>query len=414
MYKAYKDFARHVKLHMPRHEPQPPLLYTFAMSNRTIMLAGVPVTNQNLYHRIRFAVGDSAVFIETTRDGMKKTTLLVRDIEMDRARKLGFNRVGCAADFEPAGGLSGDRDTAIAQAAAECLRREGVERVAVDRSLPMIFVAHLQEADVALDYDPQLGVMERRVKDEREIEAMRRAQQITEQAMRFACETIGRADADRDGVLRHDGELLTSERLRRMISVFLLERGFSNVHDSIVATLPHVADCHHHGEGPLRTGLPVIIDIFPRDDATRYWGDCTRTVVHGEPTDALKQMHATVVEAKAAAIAALRPGATGEQVHDATAAVITQHGFAMGPPPEKAEDAFTSMRHGTGHGIGLDVHEPILLDRGAPEILAGEVFTVEPGLYSRKHGGVRVEDMVLVTDHGPVNFDSLPEGLAWV
>jgi Xaa-Pro aminopeptidase len=198
-----------------------------------------------------------------------------------------------------------------------------------------------------------------------------------------------------------------------MISVFLLEQGFSNPHDSIVASVPHVADCHHAGAGPIRTGQSVVIDIFPRDDETRYWGDCTRTVVHGEPNDELSRMHAAVVEAKAASLAAMRAGVTGEQVHRATASVLEARGYVMGVAPESAPDDFTSMPHGTGHGIGLDVHEPILLDRGGGSMLAGEVFTVEPGLYSRAWGGVRVEDMVVVTGAGCENLNTLPEGLAW-
>ena len=85
----------------------------------------------------------------------------------------------------------------------------------------------------------------------------------------------------------------------------------------------------------------------------------------------------------------------------------------MGLPPKGAGDEFISMRHGTGHGIGLDVHEPILLSDGGGEILNNEVFTVEPGLYSAKFGGVRVEDMVAVTAAGPINFNLLPDHLDW-
>ena len=124
-------------------------------------------------------------------------------------------------------------------------------------------------------------------------------------------------------------------------------------------------------------------------------------------------MHAAVVKAKADAIAALRLGTTGDAVHQATAASIIGSGYVMGLPPANAGDEFISMRHGTGHGIGLDVHEPILLSGGGGEILANEVFTVEPGLYSAKFGGVRVEDMVAVTEAGPVNFNRIPDHLDW-
>jgi Xaa-Pro aminopeptidase len=243
--------------------------------------------------------------------------------------------------------------------------------------------------------------------------ALTKAQTVTMEAMQMACSWIATASADAIGVLHQGGEVLTSERVRRRITQFVLERGFSNSHDSIVATVPHVADCHHFGTGPLVSGVPVIVDIFPRDDSTGYNGDCTRTVVHGTPTDTVKRMHAAVVAAKNAGCAALCAGTTGEAVHRATVAVIEEHGFAFKRGSSKVDDAIPAMRHGTGHGIGLDVHEPILLDDGGGEILSGEVFTVEPGLYSATLGGVRVEEMAWVNGDSASILGTLHEGLIW-
>jgi len=180
-----------------------------------------------------------------------------------------------------------------------------------------------------------------------------------------------------------------------------------------VVTIPHVAECHHFGEGPLKADLPVIVDIFPMDNATRYHGDMTRTVVCGQASDELVKMHATVREAKAAGCAALRAGTTGEAVHRATATVIVANGYAMVSGDALHEVEVPAMRHGTGHGIGLEVHEPILLSEGGGEILPGEVFTVEPGLYSATLGGVRIEDMVAVTESGHEILAPLHEGLDW-
>ena len=381
------------------------------MSHVATVLAGVPAVNMTLFHRIRFSVGDSAFFAQLP-DG--QTILLVRDIEMDRASKLArADRVGCASEFTPEGGLAGDRDTALAQAGAECLRQAGVTGVRADRTLPYIFAFHLQEAGIALNYDPEMGVRERRVKDEEELENLRAVQAVTEDAMQMACSLIARSPADSDGVLQHEGVPLTSERVRQLISRFVLDHDCTTLHDSIVVTIPHVADCHHFGTGPLRNNLPVIVDIFPTHNHTHYCGDCTRTVVNGDPSDKIRDMHACVVKANLAGCEALRPGITGEAVHEVVSEVIRSGGYAMGQPPDDADEEFVGMRHGTGHGIGLDVHEPILLAKGGEEILAGEVFTVEPGLYSAKYGGVRVEDMVAVTANGYENFNQLHSGLDW-
>ena len=157
----------------------------------------------------------------------------------------------------------------------------------------------------------------------------------------------------------------------------------------------------------------MIIDIFPCNRATHYNGDCTRTAVHGEISPRLAKMHAAVVAAKQAAIAATRAGVTGEAVHDATAASIRGDGYEMGLPDDSQPPSYCGMTHGTGHGIGLDVHEPPLLDRGGPPLVVGDALTIEPGLYCAEVGGVRVEDLVVVTQAGCENLNQLQDGLDW-
>lgn len=346
-------------------------------------------------------------------DSAKESILILRDIEMARARaKARADRVACPADYAPAGGLSGDRETATAQAAAECLRRAGVTRVVSDRTLPLIFAEIARQAGITVECDLEMGVLERRSKDQQEIAWLRESQSATEGAMEMACRLIASAEARRDGVLVRDGEPLTSERVRAAIDHWLLDRGYSNP-PPIVAGGPGGADCHNLGHGELRTGQPVIVDIFPRNRETHYYGDCTRTVVHGEVPDEIAKMHAAVRQAKAAAVAAVRTGVTGEDVHRATTEAITRLGYAVGLPGDEAPDSYCAITHGTGHGVGLDVHEPPLLDLKGPELVVGDAITVEPGLYRKDLGGVRVEDMVVVTQSGCENLNSLHEGLDW-
>lgn len=371
------------------------------------LLAGIPAENPTLYRAVGLAAGDPAAWL--TIDG--QATLIIRDIEQERARRVGRpHDVHCPADFTPAGGLDADRVTATAQSVTEFLRREGVKRIATDRSLPFVFAWHLMEAGIELRYDAELGVLDRRVKSAEELKYLQRAQQVTEAGMRYLCELIARCDVGDEGELIHAGEVLTSERARALAAGYFLEHGFTMGHGAIVATAPHSADCHHAGAGPLRSGVPVIVDLFPRDEATRYWGDCTRTVVHGAPSPLVQRMHQAVVAAKAAGIEKLRAGNTAAEVHRAVIETQMEHGFEASRG--QVSDGPT-IQHGTGHGIGLEVHEPILLDEGGGTLLAGEVFTVEPGLYGRVDGGVRVEDMLLVTEGSAKNFNQLPEGLGW-
>ena len=183
--------------------------------------------NASIFRRIRFSVGDPVALIEF--EGNARSVLILRDIEMERAkRQARVSSVHCPADFTPSEGLSGDRETATAQAAAECLRRSGIERVNGDRSLPLIYVEMIRQAGIEVGYDPDLGILDRRQKDEEEIAWLREAQGITEKAIEKACRMIAISDADSDGTLVFEGKVLTSERVRFAIDQFLLEEGYAN------------------------------------------------------------------------------------------------------------------------------------------------------------------------------------------
>ncbi|MCF0234222.1 MAG: aminopeptidase P family protein [Thermoguttaceae bacterium] len=334
---------------------------------------------------------------------------------MGRARRFAeADLVACPADFAPEGGLSGDREIATAQSVAEAFRRAGVGVVVSDRSLPFIYASELQRAGIAVECDPYRGVLERRAKDEREIAAMREAQLATEAAVRAACERIATARADAEGALwATDGEPLTSEGMRRFLDRTLLDAGYANV-PAIVAGRKDGGDCHNYGSGALRTGEPVIIDVFPMSKTTLYNGDCTRTVIHGEIAPIYEKMLTAIRAAKAAATATIKAGVTGETVHRATIAAMEAHGFGYAAPGAAEAETEIRLTHGTGHGLGLSVHEPPLLDFRGPELLVGDVVSVEPGLYGAAVGGARVEDIVVVTESGCENLGSpLPETFVW-
>ena len=375
--------------------------------NSAVLFAGIAASNASLFRRLRVPLGDPAGWISFGQ----QTVALVRDLEMDRVRtRSDADVVHCPADFPPTAGLSPDRETATAQAIAELLRRQSIDVVQSDRSLPLIYAWHLERAGIDVRYDPDLGVVDRRQKSEQEIDWMAEAQSVTESVMEFICQQIAGAEVSSDGKLRLGGEPLTSERVRALAAAEFLRRDYSMSHGAIAASVPYVADCHHSGTGDLKSGLPIVVDLFPMNNQTRYWGDCTRTVVHGQPSDTVVRMHRAVVEAKEACTKQLRAGNTADAVHQAGEDVLLAAGF------ENARGRLTdepSIQHGTGHGIGLEVHEPILLDFDGGELLEREVFTIEPGLYGKTDGGVRIEDMLVVRDGDAQNLNRLHQGLDW-
>ena len=384
-------------------------VYPEAMSDTPTIRAGAPLHNPWLYHRAPVHTGDPAVLLEL--DG--RTVMILRDIEIPRAKQAkAADEIHAYADFTPDRGLASDRETSAAQSAAECLSREGVKKITADRSLPEIYAHYLRERGIDVVCDPELGVRERRMKSQREIDALEAAQQKTEKAVEFACRLIARAECGKGGVLMHEGEELTSERVQAEINVFLLREGMGTS-TSIAAVGDDAADCHERGTGKLYTGQTIIIDVFPMDPSSRYHGDCTRTVVHGEVPADVAKAHAAVVEAKDAGIAYAKAGATGDGLHKTCVGILEKHGYSATAPTDGSLPTEPTMVHGTGHGVGLDVHEPPLLAPGGPELLRGDCLTIEPGLYAKGFGGIRVEDMVIVTDEGCINLNTIQTGLDW-
>jgi Xaa-Pro aminopeptidase len=381
---------------------------------KTWLLAGIPAVQKNLYHRIQFSVGDPAAWIQFQNpDKSLESLLICRDIEMGRARKKAtVDAVYCPADFTPATGLSGDRETATAQAVAECLTRRGISSVISDRSLSLIYLDALKKVNIDVQYSSEMGVMERRAKSSDELVALKQAQSITEKVMTLACQLVCKAKARPDGTLEANGASLSSESLKACIDHWLLDEGFSNP-GSIVACGPQGADCHEYGSGPLYTESPIIIDIFPCSKTTYYNGDCTRTAVHGKIPAHIENAYETVVKAKFAAMKVTQAGVTGEAVHQETIRVIHEHGYETGLPSKESPENRCAMVHGTGHGVGLEVHEPPLLDFKGPELIVGDVLTIEPGLYCPAWGGVRSEDMVAVLENDCVSYNQLPDTLKW-
>ena len=202
------------------------------MTDRPVMLAGAPTHNPWLYHRVPFNMGDPMAFFYIPGEG---TFAILRDIEIDRFVNANItDHAAPPAEYAPATGLSGDRDTATAQAAAEFLVRKGVREIWTDRSLPEIFAHFARDRGIDVTCDPEMGVLARRSKSDREVEHLRAAQSLTEQAVRHACELIAMAKAGPGGALERDGDVLTSEGIIAEINVWLLRHGM-DTSNSIVA-----------------------------------------------------------------------------------------------------------------------------------------------------------------------------------
>jgi Xaa-Pro aminopeptidase len=212
-----------------------------------------------------------------------------------------------------------------------------------------------------------------------------------------AAERVLRASRIRGHRLFYEGRPLTSERLKFAIEVACLEAGATSLH-TIAAGGDQACDPHDRGSGPLRAHELIVVDIFPRVQATGYFGDMTRTFLRGRASEPQRALVSAVRAAQQAALRTIRAGVEGATVHAAVTAVFARRGFETKRTAQRSVGFF----HGTGHGLGLEVHEPPRLSPTARTPLPrGAVVTVEPGLYYPGLGGCRIEDVVQVTSASP-------------
>lgn len=287
--------------------------------------------------------------------------------------------------------------------ALECVARAcahaGLRAALVPHGFPAGHLDRIRGDGIELIVDQEHFDHRRRVKSGHELAGVRRAQLAAQAGMRAAVDLLAAATA-RNGSLLLDGEELTVERVKKAIARVFDEHDCVS-DDFIVAPAAQGAVGHEMGHGPIRPGDPVVIDLWPRDRESACFADMTRTFVVGELSDEVREWHRLARETLEVSTAMIRPGVDCRSVYDAVCDVIESAGFPTGRTKRDGEILADGFFHGLGHGVGLEVHEPPFLGfLPGGELVAGDVITLEPGVYASGVGGVRLEDLVLVTDDG--------------
>ena len=355
------------------------------------LFVGDSISDADMYYLSHFLAGDRFALL-----AQEKTTLLVSLMETGRAKKestadvvLSTSAYGIMEKLK----TSGKPDQSYLEVLKEFLHDHGVSRVGVPNRFPAGIFQHLApDFEVKILESPATRF--RAVKTEKEIAAITSAQRACERAMRKAVDLIAGSQPRGDILFYHDQPLL-SEQVRSIIEVSLLEESCETM-DTIVAGGLEAADPHARGAGPLPANAPIVIDIFPRSKVSRYYADMTRTVLKGEASLEVTEIYDAVSQAQEAGLKAIRSGISGKEVHSNVAQIFRDLGF-----PETEGCGFT---HSTGHGVGLDVHEKPSLSEVGETLQTAQVVTVEPGLYYPQIGGVRLEDLVKVTENGCENL----------
>ncbi len=353
-----------------------------------ILAFGAPDNTADIRYIAGFTSSDPAAFVKVG----KEKYLIVG--ALDAAKAAAGSSCGKVYSIEEAVARWKSERTFIAVIIA-LLRRSRVRCVNVAADFPVGCARELELAGLRVNVLQGTVFPGREVKRPDEIEKIVECQHIAGKAMKMATGMIARAGIDRRGRLVLDGSLLTAEGLRRAIDIELLKHDCAGG-GTIVACGKDSVEPHGVGFGPLLAGECIVLDIFPRSLTNGYWGDMTRTVVKGPPCRKIRRMYEAVKAAQAAAFARIRSGVSAVSVHNAAVKAMEERGFETGKRDGRPE----GFIHGTGHGVGVGIHEPPRIGRAPGRLKAGHVVTVEPGLYYHDVGGMRIEDLVVVTADG--------------
>jgi len=324
--------------------------------------------------------------------------VVMSELEFDRAKKLAPHcRVLSLAAYAEKIKGPGAKRAPLAEVVREILKERKVRSVTVPASFPHGLAVQLEKLNVRVKANRGPLFPQREFKTPDEIRKVKAAVAMTEIGMAEAIQAIRRSRIDKSGRLVYRNATLTSEKLQAIIGSAIYTAG-GIASNTIVAGGNQATDPHERGHGPLKAHQPIIIDIFPRAEKTGYYGDLTRTVVRGRASDAVRKMYASVEKAQKVCLSKIRAGVQMATAHQAVVDHFSGDGFSTGRRNDHMEGFF----HGTGHGIGLEIHEAPNIGQGSKDkFRPGQVVTVEPGLYYPGTGGVRLEDDVLVTKGRP-------------
>ena len=355
----------------------------------------------NMLYATRMFVPDPFIWFAVR----SRSYVVMSDLEIDRARKqAAVDRILSYTHYQRRLKRNGLREPRFSDVLHCILRDFRIRSVEVPTSFPIGLVKKLRGVRIAVKPDPCFP--EREIKTPAEVARLAAAMRMSEEGMRAAVTVLRRSRIGRDGFLYWGKGKLTAEDVQGAINSTIASLGGIAAH-TIVACGNQGCDPHESGHGPLRAHTSVIVDIFPRDMKSGYFGDITRTVVRGRASDAVKKLYAIVGKAQALAFQKLRAGVNGKDVHDAIQKLFADGGYKTGRRRGRMQGFF----HGTGHGLGLEVHERPRVSTVSETLRAGHVVTVEPGLYYWGVGGVRLEDVVVIGDHRSRNLTVFPKHL---
>ncbi|MDB6131727.1 MAG: Peptidase [Verrucomicrobiales bacterium] len=349
-----------------------------------------------MLYAVGMFVPDPFVFLRLNGENI----VILNDLEIDRAKK---NITNCtilsSSEYSQKLGKKLNR-RGPEEIIKMVLRERKIKKLSVPYQFPFGLAKQLKAAGFKLKPTQGPVFPEREIKNADEVKKISAALMMAEVGLAEGIQALKRSRIARNGKLMLNQLPLTSEKLRSIIDTAILQAGGLPA-NTIVAGGTQSCDPHERGHGPLKAHQPIILDVFPRSQKTGYFGDITRTVVRGKASERLQKMYHTVQEGQAIAFREMGNGVSGKVPHAKVLEWFEKQGFPTGQKKGRMQGFF----HGTGHGLGLEIHEAPRVSPASPNtLLTGHVVTVEPGLYYPDIGGVRLEDVAYVSENGTRNL----------
>jgi Xaa-Pro aminopeptidase len=370
--------------------------------DEALLLVAPSEGDSNMLYAVGFFVPDPFIFFQHK----KKKYVVLSDLEIDRAkRQATVDQVLSASDYQRKL-KRGNPSPTLIDILELLFRERDIRSLTVPANFSALLADQLRNKGfhVAIKRDPFFP--EREIKRAQEVRNIAESLRVASLGLDAGIRMLQKTKTGRDGYLYLNGAKLTSETLKTAVNTTIVAQGWLPSH-TIISSGNQCVDPHHEGSGPIKANTSIVFDIFPRSQKNGYFGDLSRTVVRGRASDKLKKIYATVQAGQKIGFDLIRDGINGKEVHQKILDLFAREGFPTGQINGRMQGFF----HGTGHGLGLDIHEAPRIAPVDSTLKKGHVVTVEPGLYYLGIGGVRLEDVVLVTDKGNRNLTDCPQFL---
>lgn len=368
--------------------------------NGFLLLYGSSYSDQNIYYMTKFLSNDP--FLCIVSNNFKRKFVYLPEMEIDRAKKEAkFDKISSYNNYnlDELFKKYKDADVAFGKMITDILHEEGIYIVSVMRNFPSFLYKILEKEGISIDTIKNPFEMIRRKKTKQEAEYILKAQKAAEDALITVKKILERSIIKKDYIY-YNHSRLTSEYIKAVIEKRLLDND-AFCEGLICSSGVDSADPHSVGRGPIKCGEPIVMDIFPKLMTERYFSDMTRTFVKGEADDRFIEMYNVVLDAQNIAFKMLKPNASCRDIHLSVCEYFESLGYDTIKKNKKINEGFI---HTTGHGVGLDIHEPPFIGDNDNFLIEGDVVTIEPGLYYKNIGGIRIEDIVFIKKEGFVNL----------